>query len=151
MLTEIVVSILCLWAATKFRRKLDRSTQGKNAWDEAKVALRRGIMIVTIPMLGYFGIVRYLNGLGYPCIFTLILCTGLTAIVLMGAEMEITGNVIFDSILLALFLVCACFTIVNGFPEALARTSGENLCRWFLMCVLAAIFIRAFTWALKGK
>jgi hypothetical protein len=150
-LFELFLIFVCLWLSTKIRNRLSENGGQNDAWGFGKQALRWGALIVTVPLLAYFGITRFIRGEASLSLFAVLLGTGLAGVVLMGIGIEITGNVITDAILISISLVIVSFIILSGIPEALARISGENLCRWMLLCVVAAIIIRAFTWALKGK
>jgi len=146
MILEILSVLLCLWLAARLGRRRETGDEGPTRWALAKRSLRWGVVLVTVPLLGFFGVVRFMNGAGIPSVFSLILCTGITALVVLGAEVELTGNVLLDCLLVSAGLVGACFTVVNGVPVALAAMNGSNLCRWMLLCIGAAFVVRIFLW-----
>jgi hypothetical protein len=92
-----------------------------------------------------------MHGLGIPSVFWLTLATGLITLVMIGAEVELTGNVLIDCLLVSVGLAAGVFTVVNGLPAALALLNAANLCRWALLCVGAAILIRLIWWVIKGN
>ena len=67
----------------------------------------------------------------------------------MGAGVELTGNIIVDTVVISLVFTLACFTVVNGLPEALARANGGNLCFLLLACTGASLVVRAVIWVFK--
>ncbi|RKY12745.1 MAG: hypothetical protein DRP65_00045 [Planctomycetota bacterium] len=150
MVLEIVTLLVCLWLAIKVRRRPGAVDGRPNPWVLAKQSLRWGIVLVTVPLLGYFGVVRFMHGAGIPSAFSLVLCTGITALVMMGMEVELTGNILVDCLLVSIALVAASFTVVNGVPLVLVHLSGANLCRWVLACVAAAMLVRVWLWIIKG-
>jgi len=151
ILIEIMALLLCLRVATRLRERSPAGDDVPSAWALARQSLRLGVVAVTVPLLGYFGATRYANEQGIPTAFSLVLCTGLTMLVMIGAAVEITGNILLDSLLISAVLVGVCLTVVNGTPEALARINGENLCHWSLACVGTAILVRAVFWATKDQ
>ena len=151
MLLELTSVIACLWLATRFRRWTGQGENENNAWERAKRSMRWGVLIVTLPMLCFFGIVRYLHGAGFPTPFMFLLCSGLSALIFTGTRMEFTGNILFDTFFMSVVFTFACFTVVNGLPAALNMASGKTLCLWFLACTGAAFIVRAVMWALEGE
>jgi len=149
MILEILSVLLCLWLAARLGRRCETGDEGPTRWALAKRSLRWGVVFVTVPLLGFFGAVRFGHGAGIPSVFSLILCTGITALVVLGAEVELTGNVLLDCLLVSAGLVGACFTVVNGVPVALGVLSAASVCTWMLLCVGAAIAVRLFLWVFE--
>jgi hypothetical protein len=148
---QILSSLVCLWLAATLRGRSSPGDGRPSPWGLAKYSLRHGIMVVTVPILGYFGVVRFMQGLGIPSVFWFALATGLTALVMVGAEVELTGNILIDCLLLSFALVGAVFTVINGVPTALTLLDSANLCRWALLCVGAAILVRVALWIIRGN
>jgi hypothetical protein len=105
MIRELLLTLFCLWVASKLRRRHGAGDGQATAWHRAKKSLRWGTAIVTVSLLAHLGVVRIVHGMGLPSIPSLVLCVGLTALVLLGAEVEFSGNVVVDSLLLSLALV----------------------------------------------
>lgn len=143
--------ILCLLLAGRLSRGQNGNDVETDSWCLAKRSLRTGMLLVTVPLLGYFGLERYMNGTGIPSLYVLIVCIGLVSLVMTGAGIEISGNVVIDSLLVSGLLVAGCFTVINGIPEAARRLNVESFCSWFLACVISSIVVRAVIWAGKGK
>lgn len=146
MTRDVMWFLLCLWIASLLSRKGPKGNENPSAWQYAKRSLRWGVVLVTIPLLGYLGAVRFIQGVGIPSVFSLVLCVGITAVVLLGAKVRVSGNVVLDSLLLSTGLVAACFTVLNGLPEVRARLSAENVYFWFLACTCMALVVRTFFW-----
>lgn len=150
MLLELVSILICLWVAVKLRQWQPVGEDKQTPWTLAKRSLRWGAVAVTVPMLGYFGVVRYMHGLGIPSVFVFTLATGLTALVMIGAEVELTGNILIDYLLVSAGLAAGVFTIFNGLPVAWGLVNAANMCRWSLLCVGAALPVRVSLWIVKG-
>ena len=150
MLRELAVILLCIWLAVRLRRHLAKEGQDGDAWDLAKKSLRLGTLIVTVPLLGFFGVERYIHGAGFPALFSFLVCSGITALVFIGTGVEFTGNILIDATIVSAGFTFACFTVVNGLPGVMARATGGSLCCWCLACIGAGLVVRAFLWALEG-
>ena len=151
MVHQIVALLFCIYLATRLRPRLGQGKGQPGPWALARRSLRWGIVLVTVPVLGYFGVMRYVNGQGIPSTFWVVVCTGITALVMMGSKVEFTGNVVVDSMFLSAGLVGLCFSVINGVPVAIAYLNAENLCRLILACICAAILVRAIMWVTKGS
>ena len=150
-MVELASILLCLWLAVKVRRRQSDDKSKPDPWVLARRSLRWGVLLVTLPLLGYFGALRYADGQGGPSAFSVIMCTGLTSLVMMGSPLEVTGNIIVDCILVSAGIVTCCFTMLNGLPVALASLNAVNLCRWCVACTVAAMLVRLFLWITEGN
>lgn len=148
MILQILSVIICLWLSKRIRQAGSGNGNGwkQSPWSLARSSLKTGMLAVTVPLLGYLGVVRYMNGMGMPSPYLFVVCTGLACLVMMGAGVEITGNVIVDSLFLSGLLAGGCFTVVNGLPGAWSKMNWRTLSAWFLACICAAILARAVTW-----
>ena len=151
MALQVLSFLICLMLAAGLRGKAGGASGGEGAWKLARRSLRWGMVVVTVPLMGYFGIERYAQGVGIPSPFAAVMCTGATALLLMGSEVEITGNIVVDAIVLSVLLVGCCFTVINGAPELVSRVTSENVCMWLLACMVAALLVRASIWVSKGQ
>jgi hypothetical protein len=142
--------MLCLWLAVRLRRR-SVTGRGPDPWELARRSLRLGTLIVTCALLGFLGVVRFRAGEGIPSAFSVILCTGLTSLVMLGSPPEVTGNVIVDGVGISALIVGACFAVLNGVPAALALASGPNVALWLLACIGAGIAVRAVLWAIESR
>jgi FtsH-binding integral membrane protein len=146
---EICSVFFCLWLATKVRGFL-KSHRGKSkATGQAMRSVFWGAMAVTLPLLMYFGVLRYSRGQGVPAPFWVIVCLSLTSVVMMGAG-EVTGNVIIDTLIISASLTACSFLCVNGVPEAFSRLGWGNFLLWVVVCLCASVFVRALLWAREG-
>jgi hypothetical protein len=150
MLGDLFSILLCLWLAARLRRGIG-AEQGPGAWEYATRSMRWGMLLVTVSMLGYFGVLGYVKDRNFPSALSLILCTGLTALVVMGSGLEITGNVIVDAVIMALGLACGCFTVINGLSDFLEWLNTPNLIRWLLACIGIALVVRAIFWLREDR
>lgn len=148
---ELASILLCLWLAVRLRRKESGGEGEPNPWALARRSLRWGVLIVTLPLLGYFGALRYADGQGGPSAFSVVMCVGLTSVVVMGSPMEVTGNIIIDCVLVSAGIVAGCFTVLNGLPVALANLNAPNMCRWCVTCTVASMLARLFLWITEGS
>jgi len=151
MIKDLTSVILCIWLAKKLRGWSRGEVRKDDVWSLAKQSLKWGMIIVTVPLLEFFGIMSFIHGIGYPSIFSFSVCIGLITLLMLGCALEITGNVLIDSLLLSSILVISCFTLVNGIPVAWANLSQENLCRWFITSIFVSLFFRAALWIKEGK
>lgn len=143
--------MICLWLATKVLGRRYTVEGDSSPWVLAKRSLRWGALIVTVPLLVYFGINRYINGMVMTSVFSFVFCTGVTALLMMGMRVEFTGNVIIDCLLLSAGFVAACFTVVNGVPVVLGLLNARNLGLWSLLCIGMAFVVRTILWMIEGK
>jgi hypothetical protein len=150
MIRDIVSIMLCLWLAVRLRRR-SAGGQGPDPWELARRSLRLGTLIVTCALLGFLGVMRFRAGEGIPSAFCVILCTGLTSLVMMGSPPELTGNVIVDGVGLSALIVAGSFVVLNGVPAALALATGPGVSLWLLACIVAGIAVRAVLWVLEGR
>ena len=151
MIFELASILLCLWLAVRLRRKESGGEGEPDPWALVRRSLRWGVLLVTLPLLGYYGALRYADGQGGPSAFSVVMCTGLTSLVVMGSPHEVTGNVIIDCVLVSAVIVAGCFTVLNGLPVALSNMTAPNLCRWCVACTGAAIIVRLFFWITEGS
>jgi hypothetical protein len=150
MIRDILFIMLCLWLAVRLRRR-SAGGQGPDPWELAGRSLRLGTLIVTGATLGFLGVMRFKTGEGIPSALSVILCTGLTSLVMMGSPPELTGNVVVDGVALSALIVAASFAVLNGVPAALALASGPSVSLWLLACIGAGIAVRAVIWAIEGR
>jgi hypothetical protein len=150
MVLEFISLLVCLWVATKVRGRPYADDRQTSSWALAKRSLRWGTLLVTVPLLACLGAVRYVHGAGVPSAFAFLLCTGVTALVMLGCKLEITRNLLLDCLIVSTGLTAACFTVVNGIPVAVARMNAASFCAWSLACVGAAVVVRTKMWISGG-
>ena len=151
MLTELISVLICLWLAAKVLGKKHAVEAESSPCVLAKRSLRWGALVVTVSLLGYFGINRYMHGMVMTSVFSFVLCTGVTALLMMGMRIELMGNVLIDCLLLSAGFVAACFTVVNGVPVVLGLLNARNLGIWSLFCIGVAFVVRTIFWINEGK
>jgi hypothetical protein len=143
---EFLSCLACLWFAARLFRRPGQAVRCSPAWVAARESLRWGVLLVTVPLLGVLGVVRYARGEGVPSFYALALTTGLAALVLFGVRVGPTRRRLLDSVLLSVVLALASFTVVNGVPLALRLLTAAGLCTWLLACVAAGLVVRGLAW-----
>jgi len=152
MIKDLISVMLSLCVAKRLCGQPRKGGLRKDdAWSLAKLSLKLGMLITSVPLLEFYGISKYVNGIGYPSFFFLIVSVGLTMLVLLGFTLEITGNILLDCLILSSIITILCFTLINGMPVAWASLSQENLCRWFIASIFVSLFARAVLWIKEGK
>ena len=147
----LLTIIICLWMAKRLRRRTDEGRERPGAWFAGKRALRLGILLVTVPLLLFLGMVRFTHGAGLPSPFLFVVCVGLCTVVMIGFEFEITGNVLIDAVLVSAGLVACCLAVLNGIPGAMALVRRGGTGTWLLFCILMSVIVRAFIWLKEGN
>ena len=143
---ELIVTFFCLWTALKLRKMADGNQYNGSPWDKAAVALRISLVTVTFAVSSFFGLSAIATTGNMPSVYSLTVIIILTALVMMGAELEITGNVVADAIVMAAGIGALCLTAVIGMPILLAWLNYGRFCLLFLAAVLLAIVVRALMW-----
>ncbi len=141
--------VACIWAASALRRRDRAGRPGPSAGLLAKRALWWGILLATaLPALA-IGVAGLAHGQNVPSPFVVVLCVGVSALTLFGHSLEMTGNLIADTLILSVLLAASCLALVNGLAGALSLAAASPG-RWFLCCLFLAVAVRAVLWVKEG-
>lgn len=142
--------ILSIWLARKARRWA-RPARGVELSGDSFRSLWLGTQLVTLPMLAFLGIIQYLHGQGEFSWISLGICILITAVFLLGIELEITGNVLIDAIIIGGLVGAFSLVTINGIPMAFSNLEMKKISLWILACLTAAMLVRAVYWTRNGR
>lgn len=118
----------------------------------AILSLMIGILIaMSICVLPVGLLAWYCWGQNLPHPLSIIIGIGFSVIILMGTKVEVTGNLLIDTIICSGPITVVTFIVVNGFFSLPGHITQTGMYVWAVLCVLCSVITRIIIFAIEGR